>query len=138
MQANTDLLERARDARTHAYAPYSHFAVGAAVQASDGRVFVGANVENASLGLTTCAERAAICAAVNAGVREIVAVAIAGPAGTQTAPCGACRQVIAEFAAPQTPITFDGQGAPVQMTLADLLPLAFGPSVVHQVRGAQP
>ena len=78
-----------------AYAPYSRFRVGAAVQSRDGRVFIGANVENASYGLTICAERAAVCSAIAAGHKKIVAVAVATAGGHS--PCGACRQVLSEF-----------------------------------------
>ncbi len=91
------LLDAARDASTRAYAPYSRFHVGAAVLADDGRVFTAANVENASYGLTSCAERNAVFAAVSAGVRVIIAVAIHTPTDASVSPCGACRQVISEF-----------------------------------------
>src|SRR5262245_31019866 len=104
-----ELLEAARAASRSAYCPYSHFHVGAAVWAG-GRVFAGANVENASFGLTICAERTAAFAAVLAGARRIEAVAVAcvdAPEGsdrTGLMPCGACRQVLAEFAGPDTPV----------------------------------
>src|SRR4051794_3476136 len=91
------LADAARAASAAAYCPYSRFAVGAAVLAADGRVFNGCNVENASFGLTICAERNAIAQAVAAGVREIVAVCVHTPTATPTPPCGACRQVIVEF-----------------------------------------
>ncbi len=109
------LLEAARRARTHAHAPYSGYAVGAAVQTEDG-IFSGCNVENASYGLSLCAERAAVAAAV----------AAAGEALPY--PCGACRQVLAEFAAPDTPVYLDGVapgGTPFTSTLGALLPHAF-------------
>ena len=92
------LLQAARAARAQAYAPYSRFLVGAAVLDENGRVFAGCNVENASFGLTICAERNAIFQAVAAGVRNIVAVAVYTPTPAVTTPCGACRQVMAEFA----------------------------------------
>lgn len=121
------LLDAARDAARSAYCPYSNFHVGAAVLAG-GRVFTGANIENASYGLTVCAERTAAFAAVLAGFPEIEAIAVAcvdapegsGPEGLM--PCGACRQVLAEFAGPATPVVVDRVG---RMTLADLLPHAF-------------
>jgi cytidine deaminase len=122
-----DLLEAARAASRAAYCPYSGFRVGAAVRAG-GRVFTGANVENASYGLTLCAERAAAIAAVLAGAGRIEAVAVAcinAAEGTDPArlmPCGACRQVLAEFAGPETPVIVDRAGT---FTLAELLPWAF-------------
>jgi len=99
-QASTpkSLLKQAARAARSAHCPYSHFKVGAAVRAADGRVFTGCNVENASFGLTLCAERAAIAAAVTAGAWQVVAIAIAASGTAPTPPCGACRQVIAEFA----------------------------------------
>ena len=95
---NKDALwEAAREVRTHAYAPYSKFPVGAAVIVRDGRIFVGCNVENSSFGLTSCAERNAIYAAVAAGEQEPLAVAVVGSEDQPTLPCGACRQVMEEF-----------------------------------------
>lgn len=121
------LLAAARDASAAAYAPYSGFAVGAAVLADDGRIFSAANVENASYGLTSCAERNAVFAAVFAGVRRVVAVAIHTPTADCVPPCGACRQVINEFG-PDAIVTSccDGE-AVTTWTLAELLPRAFGP-----------
>ena len=123
----TALLNAARAAAAQAYCPYSNFHVGAAVLA-DGKIFAGCNVENASYGLTICAERNAIFAAVASGVRRIQAIALACVDATADAPaasrmpCGACRQVIAEFAAADMPVYVDGVGA---LTVADLLPHAF-------------
>ncbi len=118
------LVEAARRAYEKAYAPYSRFQVGAAVLAEDGRVFVGCNVENSSFGLTVCAERNAVAAAIVAGARP-TAVAVVARASL-TAPCGACRQVLSEFG-PGMPVvlaTFDGDGT--QLTSLDaLLPGAF-------------
>jgi cytidine deaminase len=118
-----DLLEAARAVRSRAYAPYSQFKVGAALRGDDGRVYVGANVENASFGLTVCAERAAVAAAVAAGVRRIDAVAVVaeGP----ISPCGACRQVIAEFGPEAVVIGEDGAGGYVERGIRELLPEAF-------------
>ncbi|HET7321705.1 MAG TPA: cytidine deaminase, partial [Longimicrobiaceae bacterium] len=92
-----DLLERARQARTNAYVPYSHFPVGAALLAADGRVFTGVNVENASYGLSTCAERTAVAKAVSEGARDFVAIAVTGPEDDVACPpCGSCRQILHE------------------------------------------
>ena len=121
------LLDTARAASAKAYAPYSRFHVGAAVLAADGRVFSGANVENASYGLTCCAERNAVFAAAFAGVREIVAVAIHTPTGAPVSPCGACRQVIYEFGSDAVVVSCcDGDGRH-RWTIGELLPGAFGP-----------
>ena len=122
-----ELLEAARAASRAAYCPYSNFHVGAAIRAG-GRIFVGANVENASYGLTVCAERTAMFAAVLAGCREVEAIAVAcvdAPEGSTyelLTPCGACRQVLAEFAGGDTPVIIDRVG---RFTLDDLLPKAF-------------
>jgi cytidine deaminase len=91
------LMEAAWQVRERAYAPYSNFQVGAAVMAADGRIFVGCNVENVSYGLTNCAERVAIGAAVAAGVREFLGIAVVADTKVPISPCGACRQVLAEF-----------------------------------------
>ncbi len=121
------LFEAARDASTRAYAPYSRFHVGAAVLADDGRVFTAANVENASYGLTSCAERNAIFAAVSAGVRRIVAVAIHTPTGAPVSPCGACRQVIFEFGPAAVVLSCCDGASQRRWAIDDLLPGAFGP-----------
>ena len=119
-------LERAaKDARKHAYAPYSQFTVGAALQAQSGAVFVGCNVENASYGATMCAERAALCAAVAAGERDFVALAIASGAKRPTPPCGICRQCLSELAL-ELPIRSFAGDAYADYTLDALLPHAFG------------
>lgn len=95
-----DLVKAAWQAREQAYAPYSKFPVGAALLAADGRIFIGCNVENLSYGLTQCAERVAIGAAVAAGARAFLAVAVVADTGVPISPCGACRQVLAEFGVP--------------------------------------
>ena len=122
------LLDAAREAGKNAYAPYSGYHVGAAVLADNGEIFTGCNVENASYGLTNCAERTAIFKAVSSGARKIKAIAIAGPVGGAPAyPCGACRQVIAEFAdAADMPIYVStGAESSETYTLAELLPKGF-------------
>ena len=119
------LLAAARDVAAHAYAPASKFSVGAAVRADDGRVFVGCNVENASYGLTICAERAAVCAAVAAGAKRLVAVAIVTDLDDPARPCGACRQVLAEFGRSMH-VVLGGRGERVvETSLAQLLPEPF-------------
>ncbi len=126
-QQSEALMTAAREASAYAYAPYSRFHVGAAVLADDGRVFTAANVENASYGLTSCAERNAIFAAVSAGVRAIVAVAIHTPTKQPVSPCGACRQVIHEFGSDATVMSgCDGDGRD-KWSMEELLPGAFGP-----------
>jgi cytidine deaminase len=124
-----ELLTRARAAAEKAYAPYSQFPVGAAVLTADGAIYAGCNVENASYGLTTCAERTAVGAAVSDGQREIVAVAVAAPRQPGTTPCGACRQVLNEFrpADGEMAIILDDTESGLVVSLDDLLPQSFGP-----------
>ena len=120
------LAAAARAARRSAYAPYSRFRVGAAILAG-GRVFSGGNVENASYGLTVCAERVAVVAAVVAGERILDEVAVASGTSPPTPPCGMCLQTLAEFAGPGLPILLVGAGGSrVSTTLGVLLPRAFG------------
>lgn len=119
------LLSAARDVRENAYAPYSEFTVGAALDTGDGQVFLGCNVENASYGLTICAERSAVVAAIAAGYRNFDVIAIAGPDGVVTSPCGACRQVLREFN-PEMTVIFTTPHGPVVTTAAELLPHSFG------------
>ena len=117
-----ELLKAAWQAREAAYAPYSNFAVGAAVLAKDGRIFLGCNVENISYGLTNCAERVAIGAAVAAGVREFLGVAVVADTGVPISPCGACRQVLAEFGVPR--VMLANRNERIEFSLAELLPRA--------------
>jgi cytidine deaminase len=120
------LLDAARQAFTRAYAPYSNFYVGAAILTGDGHIFTGCNVENASYGLTICAERSAIFTAVQqtSGKLALRAVAVVNRDQVACAPCGACRQVIAEFGR-DTVVIFQGQGGFQESTIADLLPETF-------------
>jgi cytidine deaminase len=120
------LIAAARSAQARAYAPYSRFRVGAALEATDGTIYLGCNVENASYGLTICAERAAICAAVSAGVQRFRRAVVVSDIDPPAAPCGACRQVLAEFGL-DLPIEGVGLKRSVTWRLSELLPAAFGP-----------
>lgn len=122
-----DLVAAARQARLSAYAPYSGFAVGAALQSRDGRVFVGCNVENASYGVAICAERAAVAAAVAGGAREFTRLVIATDVEPPSAPCGACRQVLSEFGVALV-VDAVGSASSRSWRLGDLLPSPFGAS----------
>jgi cytidine deaminase len=124
------LLAEADAARANAYAPYSDFAVGAALLAGDGSVHRGCNVENASYPAGLCAERGAVAAAVALGHRRFQAIAVAGPPGVAIAPCGICRQVLSEFSPDGAlgVVTRGADGAPRAARIADLLPGAFGPA----------
>ncbi|MEZ6188371.1 MAG: cytidine deaminase, partial [Planctomycetota bacterium] len=121
------LLAAAEAVKEHAYAPYSRFRVGAAVLTKSGQRFVGCNVENASFGLTLCAERVALTSAVAAGEREFLAVAIATDKDEPVSPCGACRQVLAEFG-PDMTVVLPGKNGPSLRPLDSLLPSGFGPA----------
>jgi cytidine deaminase len=119
-----DLVEAARKARARAYAPYSNYQVGAAVRGDDGRIYIGANVENASYGLALCAERNAVAQAVIAGAKQITAVAVVTSTSPPAAPCGMCRQTLAEFAL-DAPVVLVNDHERVETTLGELLPRAF-------------
>lgn len=125
------LIAAARAARARAHAPYSNFRVGAALRDEAGRIHAGCNVENAAYPQSQCAEATAIGAMVTAGGRRIEMIAVIGPDGTFCAPCGGCRQRIAEFAAAGTPVIIAGaDGVLARTTIADLLPAAFSPHVL--------
>jgi cytidine deaminase len=122
------LFDAAREAQARAYAPYSDFKVGAAVQGESGAIYAGCNVENAAYPVGTCAEQAAIAVMVAAGERRIKAILVLGEGRTLVTPCGACRQRIREFAVPDTPVHVAGpDGVRSTFALEDLLPCAFGP-----------
>lgn len=126
-----ELISAASTVRAQAYAPYSGFSVGAALRALDGTLYVGVNVENASYGLAICAERNAIAHAVACGAREFVAIAVVTQNGVT--PCGACRQVLAEFGPNMLVIVADAAGNQRRYRLSELLPDAFVP---QQLAGA--
>jgi cytidine deaminase len=118
------LVRAAQAARRHAHAPYSRYRVGAAVETDAGVIHAGCNVENASYGLTICAERAAVCAAVAAGARKIRRAVVVTDSDPPGAPCGACRQVLAEFGLDME-VTAVGPTRTLRWVLRDLLPDAF-------------
>jgi cytidine deaminase len=119
----SELMAATAKARKNAYAPYSKFTVGAALLTKDGEIFLGSNVENASFGLTICAERSAVAAAVAAGHRDLDAIAILTDSKKPALPCGACRQVLAEFNPSMKVIAATVDGETEQFSLKDLLPL---------------
>ena len=132
---NAELILEAKKALEHAYTPYSHHKVGAALLTKDGKLYHGCNVENAGYSATNCAERTAFFKAVSEGEREFSKIAVVGGMeGTDynapCAPCGVCRQVMMEFCNPETfqIILADGPDKQLEFTLKELLPLGFGPS----------
>lgn len=133
------LFEAARLARSHSYSPHSRFAVGAAVLTREGSIFTGTNIENRSFGLTLCAERVALGAAVSAGAREFAALVVLADADPPVAPCGACREAMAEFCGPELPVYLVNLGGDHRLfLLGDLLPQRFElPRPVQAVASAR-
>ena len=128
-----DLVAEAIAARAHAYAPYSQFAVGAAVVGESGRVYRGCNVENASYPLCVCAERVAINNAVSAGERRVMRLAVVTDTSPPASPCGGCRQVIFEFGGPECMVTFGNtRGERRRMLARELLPEGFDGSTLRR------
>ncbi len=129
------LVKAALEAARASYSPYSRFPVGAALLAEGGKVYGGCNVENASYGLTLCAERVAVFKAVSEGRRTFKALAVAGGRGRAARPCGACLQVLSEFCGPDFPVilsSLDKPGKAVAVTLGELLPQAFKKTEVRR------
>ena len=136
-----ELLQLAAVVAKRAYAPYSNFYVGAVLRTSEGRIFSGANVENASYSITSCAETSAIATLASAGYRDIVEVLVIGPGPNGAAPCGRCRQAIREFASLDTVVhiaSSDGEPHIVRsVTLDELLPFSFGPENLCDIRQSE-
>lgn len=123
----SNLIDAAVAVRKNAHAPYSGFKVGAAILTPDGQIFAGANVENAAYPQSQCAEASALGQMVSAGKRKIAAIAVAGNGATLITPCGGCRQRLAEFAGPDTPVHLIADGKLARtLTLGELLPFGFG------------
>ena len=122
-----ELKSAAMAMRKRAYCPYSHFAVGAALECRDGTVFTGCNIENAGYSPTICAERTAVAKAVSEGHTDFVRIAVAGGGDNFCVPCGVCRQVLREFAPELEIICLNGAGEEKVFTLPELLPHSFGP-----------
>ncbi len=124
--ATTDLIDLSIEVSKKAYVPYSHFPIGAVLVARDGQVFTGVNIENASFGLTNCGERTAIFKAVSEGVLEFSELIVYGETEKPVSPCGACRQVMAEFFEPDLTVTLVAKDkSTVEMTVGELLPYSF-------------
>ena len=124
------LIEAARGAQQQAYCPYSNYRVGAALEAEDGRVFLGCNVENASYGLTNCAERSAVFAAVSSGARRFRRIVVATDSEPPAPPCGACRQVLAEFGT-ELEVLSVGPKQTKRWRVGELLPDAFSKEILR-------
>lgn len=131
------LLAAAREAQGRAYAPYSRFRVGAAIRTRSGTIYAGCNVENAAYPVGTCAEAAAVAAMILGGERDITEVLVVGEGESLAMPCGACRQILSEFASAGTQIhAADGNAVQATFAFAELLPHSFGPANLpaHQTR----
>lgn len=130
--SHAKLIELAKTARSFAYIPYSKFAVGAVLITEDDEAILGCNVENASYGLTNCAERTAIFKAVSEGKRKFKKLIVIGDTDAPISPCGACRQVISEFCEPEMPVILTNmKGEILETTVAELLPWAFTPMALN-------
>ena len=125
------LIDLAMEASKTAYAPYSRFYVGAAIECTDGTVFTGCNIENAALGSTICAERGAVCNAVSSGHRNFLRIAVYSDSLDYCVPCGTCRQVLSEFAPEMEVLCSRSDGRYVSYKLSDLLPAGFNQSYLH-------
>ena len=124
--ATTELINLVLEVSQHAYVPYSHFPVSAVLVTKDDQIYTGVNIENASFGLTNCGERTAIFKAVSEGAREFKELIIYGQTEKPISPCGACRQVMAEFFEPDLPVTLVSKDkSTVVMTVKELLPYSF-------------
>lgn len=122
---DSELMDMAKEAMKSAYAPYSHFSVGAAVETDDGKVYCGCNIENSSYGATICAERTAISKAVSEGYRRITRIAICDSNNSFAWPCGICRQVMSEFAVEDFYVILEDNGKLSNFLLKELLPNSF-------------
>ena len=124
--ATTELIDLAVKTSEHAYVPYSHFPIGAVLVTDEGKIYTGVNIENASFGMTNCGERTAIFKAVSEGERSFKELIIYGQTEKPVSPCGACRQVMAEFFEPDLPVTLVAkEKSTVVMTVKELLPYSF-------------
>lgn len=130
-----ELVERAFSMHRYSYVPYSHFPVGAALECADGSIYTGCNVENSAFGSTICAERTALVKAVSEGHQSFRRLAIAGLGPDYCWPCGACRQMLYEFAPDLIVLVARQDHTYVKLTLSDLLPYGFGPKSLHTEEG---
>lgn len=127
-----ELIDAAMEARKKAYVPYSTFAVGAALLTQSGKIVTGCNIENASYGLTNCAERTAFFKAVSEGEKSFRALAVVGDTTEPISPCGACRQVMVEWCSPELPVYLcNREGKTLETTVSQLLPYAFDQGALH-------